>query len=207
MQVGMGAMPAAIVKNFQTGTLEENESNTAFAIDGEGFFTLKNQQGDIIYTKDGNFSLSPTDEGLMLVNTQGYPVLDNAGNSIVFDELDPEELTVNQSGEIFVTDENGLAESLGISMGVVKFRNPIGLESIGHNNYQATVASGQPIWEGELEEGEKRSIILQKFLEGSNVELVDEMVNLIVAQRAYEINSKIIQASDDMLSQANNLKR
>jgi flagellar basal body rod protein FlgG len=84
---------------------------------------------------------------------------------------------------------------------------PNGLESIGNNNYQATEASGQPVWEGELGEGEARSTVLQNYLEGSNVQLVDEMVNLIVAQRAYEINSKIVQAADDMLSQANNLKR
>lgn len=207
MQVGLGAMPSAIVKNFEGGTLEANESTTAFAIEGEGFFTLKDPQGDIIYTKDGNFSFSPTDEGLMLVNTQGYPVLDSAGNSILFDELDPEMLSVGETGEIYIMTDEGVAESIGISMGIVRFRNPIGLESIGNNNYVSTDASGQPVWESELDEGEKKSTVLQGYLEGSNVQLVDEMVNLIVAQRAYEVNSKIIQASDDMLSQANNLKR
>jgi len=207
MQVGMGAMPSSIVKNFENGTFEASESKTHFAIEGDGFFTLQNAFGDIVYTKDGSFTLSPTDDGSMLVNSQGYPVLDSAGNSIILSTTNPDNISVNGSGEISLYDDEGNPELTGITIGVVRFRNPIGLENIGSNNYQATEASGQPIWESELDDGEAKSQILQSYLEGSNVQLVDEMVNLIVAQRAYEINSKIIQASDDMLNQANNLRR
>ena len=208
MQIGMGTMPAAIVKNFENGTYQSTECPVDFAIEGEGFFTVETPQGESIYTKDGGFRLSPLpDGGSMLVNTQGYPVLDTEGENITFPSMKQEYISVNELGEIYFADDEGNYENSGMILNVVKFRNPAGLESLGSNNFRPTVASGEPLSEQELEEGETRSRIMQGYLETSNVQLVDEMVNLIVAQRAYEINSKIIQASDDMLNQANTLRR
>jgi flagellar basal-body rod protein FlgG len=207
LQVGLGAKPTATLKDFKNGNIEQTENPTDFAIKGEGFFTLKNSQGDIVYTKDGSFKLSPTDDGIMLTNAQGFPVLDSSGNEIILEINDPSKLTVDQYGKFMIYNSEGILEDTDYSLGVVRFQNPSGLENIGNNNYSATGASGQPVWENELEEGSERSIVMQEYLESSNVELIEEMVKLIVAQRAYEINSKTVQAADDMMQQANNLKR
>lgn len=207
LQVGLGAKPTATLKDFKNGTIEHTENPTDFAIEGEGFFTLKDSNGNIIYTKDGSFKLSPTEEGTMLVNSQGFPVLDGTGNEIILIVDDPAKLTVDQYGDFKIYNNEGILEDTDYSLGIVRFQNSSGLESIGNNNYSATDASGQPLWEDELEEGVKKSIVMQEYLESSNVELIEEMVKLIVAQRAYEINSKTVQAADDMMQQANNLKR
>lgn len=207
LQVGLGAKPAATLKDFSDGTYTLTEKPTDFAIAGGGFFTLQNEQGDIVYTRDGNFSFSPVEEGQMLVNAQGLPVLDAEGSSIVLDIDKLEDFLVFQDGKISVRGTDGEMVDSGIELGIVRFKNPAGLLSIGSNNYEATSNSGEAMWENAFGSDETRSIVMQNQLEGSNVELVEEMVNLIVAQRAYEINSKTVNAADEMLQQANNLKR
>lgn len=207
LQVGLGAKPAATLKDFSDGTYTITEKPTDIAIMGGGFFTVRNQQQEIVYTRDGNFSFSPVDEGQMLVNSQGFPVLDAEGNEIVLEVNNLEDFNVQQDGKIFMRDADNNVIDTGIELGIVSFKNPSGLLSIGSNNYTSTVASGEPMWENAYGEDQERSIIVQYQLEGSNVELIEEMVNLIVAQRAYEINSKTVNAADEMLQQANNLKR
>lgn len=202
MQVGFGAAPSATLKDFTTGTFSATENPTDLAIDGPGFFTLQDERGNMLYTRDGSFKVSMIDDERVLVNSQGYPVLDESGEVISLEEYEIDELVVAPDGAVSF-DVNGEITDSGVKIGIVQFANPTGLENIGNNNYKATDASGNPVWETDT----SNSTILQNYLEGSNVDLVDEMVNLIVAQRAYEINSKIVQASDDMLSQANNLKR
>ena len=142
----------------------------------------------------------------MLVNTQGYPVLDAEGNEIVLELTSFENMIIGQNGEISLRNELDEIVPSGIELGIVRFQNAAGLLSLGSNNYAATENSGAAIWENATEDGQKSSV-MQYYLEGSNVQLVDEMVNLIVAQRAYEINSKAINAADEMLQQANNLRR
>lgn len=208
LQIGLGARPSATLKDFTDGTYSMSENRTDFAISGPGFFTLRNAEGDTIYTRDGSFKFSAEEDGgQMLVNSQGYPVLDAEGNEIKININNLEEFSVDNAGKIYTMDADGLQVDTGIEIGLVKFQNPAGLLSVGSNNYQVTANSGQPVWENALDDGEERSSIMQNYLEGSNVQLVEEMVNLIVAQRAYEINSKTVQAADDMLQQANNLKR
>ncbi|MBP3284612.1 MAG: flagellar basal-body rod protein FlgG [Clostridia bacterium] len=208
LQIGLGARPSATLKDFSDGTYTMTENRTDLAISGPGFFTLRDTEGNTIYTRDGSFKFSAEEDGgQMLVNSQGYPVLDAEGNEIKININNLEEFAVDIDGSIYVMGEDGLPVDTGIEIGLVKFQNPAGLLSIGSNNYQVTANSGQPVWENALDDGEERSTIMQNYLEGSNVELVEEMVNLIVAQRAYEINSKTVQAADDMLQQANNLKR
>ncbi len=208
LEIGLGAKPAATLKDFTDGTYSASESPTDLAISGDGFFTLKNPQGDIVYTRDGSFKFTPNEGGgQMLVNSQGFPVLDAEGNEIVLDLSSFTDMSIDQLGNIAIRNADNEMVDSGIEVGIVKFQNPAGLMNLGSNNYAATENSGAAVWENALDEGEARSTIMQYYLEGSNVQLVDEMVNLIVAQRAYEINSKTITAADEMLQQANNLKR
>ena len=143
----------------------------------------------------------------MLSNADGLPVMNSAGQPII---LGPEfvlsRITVTADGELCYPDENENPQPMGIRIGVFQFNNPNGLDRLANSLYAVTVASGQPINEATNNAVEKSSII-QGYLEGSNVQVVDEMVNMIVAQRAYELNSKAVTASDEMLQQANNLRR
>jgi len=206
LQIGLGAKPSATLKDFSDGNYQATENPTDMAISGEGFFTLRNANNETVYTRDGSFKFSPTDDGQMLVNSQGFPVLDAEGNEIVLKLNSFDDMIIGQNGEISLRNENNEIISSGIELGIVRFQNAAGLLSLGSNNYAQTENSGAPVWENADEEGE-RSTVMQRYLEGSNVQLVDEMVNLIVAQRAYEINSKAINAADEMLQQANNLRR
>ena len=109
-------------------------------------------------------------------------------------------------GMLYYPDEKGVPQSLGIRIGLWQFNNPAGLYREGDSLYSETAASGEAMNEAENENLTKTKMI-QGYLEGSNVQIADEMVNLIVAQRAYEVNSKVITTSDEMLQQANQLKR
>jgi len=203
LQVGHGTKSVAVVKDFSSGSFQQTNNPLDFAIEGEGFFMVLGPRGEVNYTRDGSFKLSITDQGKMLTTAEGYPVLDDSEAEIILD-VDVSKLEVSVEGELFYINEDGESVSLGQRIGIVKFENPQGLESMGSNLYAETSASGMPVPDDELGD---RSIIHQKFLESSNVQIVEEMVKLIIAQRAYEINSKAIQSSDDMLGIANNLKR
>jgi flagellar basal-body rod protein FlgG len=203
LQVGHGTTPVATVKNFEMGSPEQTDNPLDFFIDGDGFFTVQGPKGDINYTRDGSFKISITDEGKMLTTSEGFPVLDDTGNTI-FITVDLSDLKVSQEGELSYVDEDGIIQPLGQRLGVVKFENRNGLESLGGNLYASNEATGEAIPDGELG---TMSLINQGFLESSNVHTVEEMVNMIAAQRAYELNSKAIQSSDEMLGIANNLRR
>lgn len=203
LQVGHGAAPVATVKNYGTGNLEKTDNALDFAINGEGFFTVRGPNEETVYTRDGSFKLSVSDMGTRLTTSDGYAVLDDMGEDIYID-IPLDKLFVSELGELSTVDESGTAQSLGQVIGMVNFPNKQGLEAIGGNFYKITSASGQPI--PNLDQ-EVRSTVKQFFLESSNVQVVEEMVKLIVAQRAYEISSKSIQAADEMLGMANNLRR
>ena len=204
LQVGYGVTPVATVKNFRTGNFEETGNPLDLAINGEAFFMVLGPTGEVVYTRDGSFKVSVTDEGKKLTTADGYPVLDDTESEIFLDDVDISKLNVSPDGELTYVNEEGVTESLGQRIGIVKFENRNGLESIGKNLYARTEASGEPILDEEIGE---RSTIVQGFLEASNVQVVEEMVKLIIAQRAYEINSKAIQSADEMLELANNLRR
>lgn len=204
LQVGHGTAPVATYKNFTEGNPEQTGGSLDFAIDGDGFFTVLGPSGNILYTKDGSFKLSVSEDGNKLTTSDGYPVLDDAGSEIYLDDIDISKLSVSSLGELGYIDEDGVTVSMDQSLGLVKFPNQSGLESVGQNFYVQTSATGEPVPDEELG---TRSTILQGYLESSNVQVVEEMVKLIVAQRAYEVNSKAIQSSDEMLGMANNLRR
>lgn len=198
IQVGLGVKPVAIATIFDQGSLTPTENPLDVAISGNGFFRVQVPgYDDPLYTRDGSFKVDA--EG-QLVTSQGYLVL----GADPFDE-GYYDITIGKDGLITYSlpDDDEPVESGQIE--VAKFANPAGLNKIGENLYQATANSGDPIdWDPE----DDATIALQSgYLEDSNVKVVEEMVGLITAQRAYEFNSKIIQASDEMLQTAANLKR
>ena len=203
LQVGHGTTAVATVKDFTEGSPQETGNPLDFYIDGEGFFTVQGPKGDVNYTRDGSFKTTVTDQGKMLTTSDGYPVLDDTGNPIIFSS-DMSSFTVAQDGTITYTDSTGATVPLGQTIGIVNFENRSGLESIGDNLYASNDATGDPVPDAD---SSTKSLINQNFLEASNVQTVEEMVNLIEAQRAYELNSKAIQSTDDMMSMANNLRK
>ncbi len=207
-QVGLGVRNSAITSIFKEGSLLASESDAAFAIDGRGFFSIKGEDGNTYYTRNGNFqwTLGPNNTN-MLCTSDGLPVLDSYGRSIaVSQDYIVSEISIDASGNLCYPDEKNNAQSIGIRMGVFQFSNPAGLEKQADGLFAETAASGQPLNEA-TNTSVSPSRLVQGYVEGSNVQVVDEMVNMIVAQRAYELNSKAITASDEMLQQANNLRR
>ncbi|SHE59612.1 flagellar basal-body rod protein FlgG [Caldanaerobius fijiensis DSM 17918] len=202
IQVGVGVRPSATSRDFSEGNLQQTNNPFDIAIDGKGFFVVQGLNGPL-YTRDGSFKLSVNGNQAMLVTSEGYPVLDDTGNPITFDSTQ-KDITISSTGEISAKDDMGNIQDLGIRLGIVNFVNPDGLMAQGDNLFQETVASGQPIPDDPTNPQNK---VLHGFLETSNIKVVQEMVNLITAQRAYEINSKSIQAADEMLNTANNLRR
>jgi len=205
-QVGLGVRNSSVTSIFDQGTFQDSSSDTAFAIDGSGFFAVKGEDGSTYYTRNGNFVLAQGTNGLTLSTTDGLPVLDSTGKTITFPStISSGSLTVSGDGTFNYPDAKGNAASLGITIGTFQFTNPSGLEKTDSSLYKVTAASGTAMNE-TTSTNLKKSTINQGYLEGSNVQVADEMVNLIVAQRAYEMNSKAIQASDEMMQQANQLR-
>lgn len=206
-QVGTGVRNSAITTYFTQGSLNPSDNEFAFAIDGEGFFASRAADGSTYYTRNGDFQMGVTTTGFMLCTSDGFPVLDSTGVPIEFDATyDTSKISVTSGGNVVYTNTTGVTEDLGIKVGIYQFANPAGLKNEGGTFYSATAASGAATEESTAD-NLTPSTLTQGALEASNVEVAKEMIDLIVAQRAYEMNSKAIQASDEMLSQANELRR
>lgn len=216
-QVGLGVRQAAITAIFRQGSLLESSSNSSFAIEGQGFFEIQTESGEKQYTRNGNFIWANDtvngQDSLTLTDSDGRPVLSSTGKkiSIATTRPDGSKLIANQieitgEGEVTYPDANNNRQSLGLKIGVYQFQNPSGLFKNDNSLYSVTPASGQALNE-DTTNGITRSRVVQGYLEGSNVQVADEMVNMIVAQRAYEMNSKVIQTTDSMMDTANNLRR
>lgn len=206
-QVGLGVRNSAITSIFTDGALLASESDTAFALSGMGFFAVKGEDGNTYYTRNGNFNWAlNSDGGIMLTTSDGLPVLDSTGKAISFSkDYVASNITVTADGTFCYPDANNNPQSLGVTFGIYQFNNPAGLEKNDSGLFSQSAASGVPLNEATSTNLSKTKVS-QGYLEGSNVQIVDEMVNLITAQRAYELNSKAITASDEMLQQANNLR-
>jgi flagellar basal-body rod protein FlgG len=197
LDVGYGTRAVATVREFSVGEFQGTGNPLDMAISGNGFFQILMPDGTTSYTRDGAFKLSA--EGQVVTN-DGF---------FLYPEITiPEDATaisVGIDGEVQVivvgTEE---PQSVG-RIELARFINPAGLSAVGHNLYIQTSASGNPIVGSPAEEGLGK--IDQGYLEMSNVKVVDEMVNMIVAQRAYELNSKVIKTGEDMMQISNNLKR
>lgn len=206
-QVGLGTRVASNTSIFTQGALNATESTSDFAIDGNGFFAVRGADGETYYTRNGSFNWAVGVNGLTLTNADGYPVLDTNGNPIVMPAgVTSGNATVTERGEVGYTTTEGQFVSLNQMMGIFQFNNPGGLEKQAGTLFAVSEASGPALNEATVA-GLIPSKIVQGYLEGSNVQVADEMVNLIVAQRAYQLNSKAITTSDEMLEQANNLRR
>ncbi len=206
-QVGLGTRVASTTSMYTQGPLNASESATDFALEGDGFFAVRGVDGQTYYTRNGNFTWSIDAAGnTMLTDVEGCPVLDRNGNAIFVPQgITAESMQFSQFGEIGYRLPDGNYVAMNQSFGIYQFNNPSGLEKLSYSRLQASDASGVPILEGQ--NGTTQSKVCQFYLEGSNVQVADEMVNMIIAQRAYEMNSKAIQTADSMLDTANNLKR
>lgn len=207
-QIGLGVRPSSINSSFSQGSLLASNSDTAFAIQGDGFFAVNGADGNTYYTRNGDFNWSLNEGGgMVLCTSEGFPVLSSTGRAITLARTyEASNLTINGDGEICYPDANGNAVGLGVRIGLYQFRNPNGMERQGDTLWGPTESSGAAINEA-TNANVRPSQIVQGYLEGSNVSVADEMVNLIVAQRAYESNSKVITTSDSMMELANQLKR
>jgi flagellar basal-body rod protein FlgG len=207
MQVGHGVRALANSRNYSAGTLQETGNRTDMAIEGNGFFSVLRGEQET-YTKDGSFRIAITDGGsYALVTSDGNPVLSAEDETILIgQEIPVDKLMIGKDGAVYYTDEETNMRMDIAQLKIVQFANVEGLEAIGSNLYIGTPASGEPLIEGDAD-GLVRSSIKTGWLEGSNVQVAEEMVRLIVAQRAYELNSTAIKTVDTMLQQANELKR
>ena len=197
LEVGYGVRPVATPRIFSQGDLTSTGNPFDVAIDGDGFFLILLPDGSEAFTRDGAFKLSRDGE---LVTSDGYIV----SPSITIPE-EAQTVSIGVDGTVSYT-EQGIPEPAEVgTLELVRFINPAGLQSLGRNLYSETNSSGAYTTGVAAEEG--FGSIRQGFLELSNVQIVDEMVNLIIAQRAYEINSKAIQTSEEMIQMANNLRR
>ena len=197
IQVGRGTRLAGVQRLPQQGPLEDTGRNMDVAIEGEGFYQIQLPDGSTAYTRDGSFQIS--DQGVLVTNS-GYavqpPVRIPPGAS---------ELVISSTGIVSVRRGQDIVPTEIGRLELARFANPSGLFSMGQNLLAPTAASGQPVVGFPSDDGMGR--LQQGSLEGSNVEIVQEMVEMITSMRAYEINSKAIKQSDEMGQMANNMTR
>jgi flagellar basal-body rod protein FlgG len=197
LQVGHGVRTVAVSKVFSAGDYQNTKNELDLAISGDGFFQILRPDGSIGYTRAGSFKL---DSDGRIVTPDGFPL--EPEMTIPTDAIN---VTVGVDGTVSVI-QAGDANPVEIgTIELVRFANPAGLMATGKNLFLESLSSGDAIPGTAGQDG--FGYIDQGFLEMSNVSVVDEMVNMITAQRAYEVNSKVIQTADDMLQMANNVKR
>lgn len=195
-QVGLGVKTAAIYRINEQGNLQQTSNTLDLAIQGNGYFQVTLPSGDTAYTRDGTFGLAPdgtivTSDGYIV--QPGIQVPSNATN-----------VTINTSGQVQATIAGQTAPQTVGQIQLAAFPNPAGLDSQGDNLFVQSAASGNPVTGNPATTG--FGTVMQGFVETSNVNVVTEVTNLITAQRAYEMNSRVITASDEMLSTLTNLR-
>ena len=195
IQVGHGSRGVATSKVFTEGELTSTGEQLDLAINGDGFFQVQMPDGSIAYTRDGALKRSATgqvttSDGLPLQG--GFQPIPSGTTGI----------TISSTGQVTITSASG---NTNFQVQLVRFTNPSGLNSVGGNLYTESLASGTPETGTPGENG--YGTVQQGYLEMSNVKVVQEMVNMIVAQRAYEVNSKSVQSADEMMQESNNLRR
>jgi len=196
VEVGLGCELSTTTRIFSQGSLIQTSNPLDLSIDGKGFFKVKDFDGSIKYTRDGSFKI---DADGKIVTSSGRPI-----EPEIIIPPDSKEITISSTGVVSVI-LSGDSKPLEVGrIELVVFANPNGLKAIGDNLYQESSNSGIPV---DVSPGlDGAGIIKQGFLESSNVEVVEEMVKMIMAQRAFEINSKAMEAADDMLKIVNNIR-
>ncbi len=195
LEIGLGVKSVATTRVFTQGTAMLTGRDLDIEIEGEGFFQIQREDGTLAYTRDGCFQRDSlgqvcTNDGLLL-----QPAITIPNNAT--------KVTITQDGNVSVSIPGQTEQSVIGSIQLVRFQNPSGLQSIGHNLFIETSASGTPIAGTPGQEG--LGLLQQGMIEGSNVQIVDELVGLIKAERAFESNSKLINASSDILQTTNNM--
>ncbi|MDI3546946.1 MAG: flagellar basal-body rod protein FlgG [Halanaerobiales bacterium] len=197
IEIGHGSKVSATQKIFSAGSVQNTGNPLDIVIEGDGFLQVLRPDGSIAYTRDGSLK---QDSSGRIVTSDGYPIQPE-----IYIPQDATEISITSDGTVTVRIAgDNQPQQLG-QIELARFSNPAGLNSIGRNLFEATVASGEPMVNNPGAAG--YGTIAQGFLEMSNVKVVEEMVNMIAAQRAYEINSKAIQAADEMLRTASQLRR
>ena len=196
VQLGLGVKLAAVYRIHEQGNLSATDNTFDMAVQGKGFFQVTLPSGETAYTRDGTFQLNENGE---IVTHDGF--LMDPPISVQNDAID---VTINASGEVLVKIEGQVEFQNAGQITIATFQNEPGLESIGNNLYLETPASGNANTGNPGQQG--FGTLLQGFLETANVNAVEEISNLISAQRAYEMNSKVIQTSDEMLGTLTTLR-
>jgi flagellar basal-body rod protein FlgG len=196
VQIGVGVRAAAVYRITEQGNLLKTDNPVDVAINGRGFFQIQMPDGTTSYTRAGSFQLSPTGE---IVTADGLVV--QPGITL---PADTEYVTINANGQVIAKVAGQTAPVTVGQFELANFANEAGMESIGNNLLRETAASGTPVTGAPGTTG--FGSIQQGFLETSNVNVVSEITNLITAQRAYEMNSKVISVSDEMSSSLNQLR-
>lgn len=198
LQVGLGARAASNEIIFTQGNYAQTNNPLDVVIQGKGFFQIRTANGELAYTRDGAFHL---DRDGNLVTLNGDPL----EPSITIPK-EAQAISIGANGSVSYTMPGTTTAQEAGQIQLADFQNPSGLDSIGGNLYKPTSASGDPVT-GNPGGQEGLGSLLQGYLEQSNVSVVEEFINLIVSQRAYEANSKVVQAADQMYQQVNNLSR
>ena len=194
--VGNGVQNSSTNKIFKQGDLVNTNNQLDLAIQGDGFFQIQKSDGTYVYTRDGSFQINADGN---ITTSGGLPI----DPTLTIDDK-VASLSIARDGTVEAQGTDGSKFVLG-NIELVRFINPAGLKPLGDNLYAATEASGTPILGTAGQDG--FGDIHQGYLESSNVDIVEEMIAMISAQRAYEMNSKTVQTVEDMMSTANNLKR
>lgn len=192
---GLGVKTAATTRVHSQGTAVSTDRNLDIAIQGEGFLQVMKSDGTLAYTRDGSLKKDSmgqlcTTDGLLIQPQTSIP-------------QDATEINITQDGNISVKIGSDTTQTIVGTLQLVRFQNPSGLLSIGHNMYVETAASGNPIQDTPGSNG--MGTIEQGYLEGSNVQIVEELIGLVKAERAFESNSKIITTSSDILKETNQM--
>lgn len=196
VQIGKGVRVNAVMRQHGQGAAEATGRPLDLAIEGEGFFQVQRADGAVGYTRDGSFTLSESGE---IVTSGGYPLL-----PALSVPADASSIQLSPNGTVTAVASDGTQTEVG-RLELARFLNPNGLLAVGENQYVETPASGQPMTGNPQEPGFGR--IMQGTLEASNVEMVQEMTDMIAAQRAYEINARAIRAAEDMMAATNDIIR
>lgn len=196
VQLGLGVKLAAVYRIHEQGNLTSTDNTFDLAIQGKGFFRVQLPDGSTAYSRDGSFQLSPTGQ---IVTHDGNPVIPNI--TVNPNAID---VTINNTGEVLVKLQGQVAPTNAGTITLATFPNDAGLEAVGNNLYLETPASGNATVANPGAQG--YGTLLQGFLETSNVNAVSEVSELISAQRAYEMNSKVIKTSDEMMGTLNQMR-
>ncbi|MFP4466743.1 MAG: flagellar basal-body rod protein FlgG [Candidatus Goldiibacteriota bacterium] len=197
IEIGHGTKLSATQKSFMQGEIVQTDNPLDVLVQGEGFFTIQLPSGELAYTRDGSFK---TDAMGNFVTSEGYLV-----DPEITIPAETSQIVIRENGDVAVSIQGSSEMEIIGQLRLVRFANQAGLESMGKNLYKETEASGEPL-EG-VAGFDGYGTLAQGSLEASNVKVVEEMINMIASQRAYEINGKAIKTSDDMLGLANDLKR